>query len=157
MLTPNPQKPATQAKVAAALAPCVADLLDLAGHAKLAHWHVRGPAFISLHELFDALAKTSRKAADRVAERAVFGLGGTVPGTARQVAEESRLDDFPETERSADPLCKALVLGARTVSEGLQEARVTCEELGDVDTANLLQDVALTLEQSAGLVAAHLP
>lgn len=157
MLTPNPQKPATQAKVAAALAPCVADLLDLAGHAKLAHWHVRGPNFIALHELFDDLADVCRAQVDRVAERVVFALGGTVPGTARQVAEESRLDDFPETERGALPLCKALVLGARTASEGLQEARVACEEAGDVDTANLLQDVALAVEQAAGLVAAHLP
>lgn len=155
LLNPNPQKPAVQAKVAAALLPCLADLLDLAGHAKLAHWHVRGPNFIALHGLFDTFADTLRAQADRVAERVVFGLGGAVLGTARQVAEESRLDDFPEAERGADALCLALVAGAREVSAGLQEARGVCEDVGDADTANLLQDIALAVEHTAGLIAAH--
>lgn len=156
MPTANPQKPATQAKVSAALVECLADLLDLAGNAKLAHWHVRGPTFIALHELFDRFNDTLRDQADRVAERVVFALGGTVIGTARQVAEESRLDDFPATERDCAKLCKALVQGARQVSEGLQEARGVCEDVGDADTANLLQDVALQVEQGAGLIGAHL-
>lgn len=156
MLNPNPQKPAAQAKVIAALVPCLADLLDLAGNAKLAHWHIRGPQFIALHKLFDEFHDTLREQADRVAERVAFALGGAVLGTARQVAEESRLDDFPEAERGADALCKALVSGAREVSEGLQEARGACEGAGDDVTANLLQDVAAVIEQAAGLIAAHL-
>lgn len=156
MMNPNPQKPAAQSKVIAALVPCLADLLDLAGNAKLAHWHVRGPCFIALHELFDTFAETCRTQADRIAERVTLDLGGTVLGTARQVAEESRLVDFPIGERGADALCEALVNGAREVSEGLQEARGTCETVGDADTANLIQDIALAIEHGAGLIAAHL-
>jgi starvation-inducible DNA-binding protein len=156
VINPNPQKAAAQAKVIAALVPCLADLLDLAGNAKLAHWHVRGPTFIALHKLFDDFTGTLRDQADRIAERAVFSLGGQVLGTARQVAEETRLDDFPVEERGADALCKALVDEAREVSAGLQEARGVCEDVGDVDTANLLQDVALQVEQGGGLIAAHL-
>lgn len=156
MLSPNPQKPAAQAKVVAALVECLADLLDLAGNAKLAHWHVRGPNFIALHKLFDEYADTLRDQADRIAERVVFALGGAVIGTARQIAEESRVDDFPADERDANALCMALVMGARQVSEGLQEARGVCEDAGDVVTANLLQDIALLVEQGAGLIGAHL-
>lgn len=156
LLNPNPQKPTAQAKVVAALLSCLADLLDLAGNAKLAHWHVRGPQFIALHQLFDGFVDTCRAQADRLAERITLGLGGAVLGTARQVAEESRLDDFPTAERGAEALCKALVSCARDASAGIQEARGICEDVGDADTANLLQDVALNLEHGAGLIAAHL-
>ena len=154
MINPNPQKPAAQAKVIAALAPCVADLLDLAGNAKLAHWHIRGPLFLPLHAVFDTFAATCREQADRLAERVVLDMAGTILGTARQVAEESRLDDFPESERGADALCVAIVKGARDVSEGLAEAREACEKVGDDVTANMLQDVAATIEHGAGLIAA---
>lgn len=156
MINPNPQKPAAQSEVIVALRPCLADLLDLAGNAKLAHWHIRGPQFIALHKLFDDFADTLRAQADRIAERVVLDMGGTVLGTAKQVYEESRPDDFPAEERGGEALCTALVNGAREASAGLQEARGVCEEVGDADTANLLQDVALAVEHGAGLIAAHL-
>ena len=155
MLNPNPQKPAAQAKVIAALVPCLADLLDLAGNAKLAHWHVRGPQFIALHGLFGDFAAALHAQADRIAERVTLALGGAVLGTARQVAEESRLDDFPAEERGGEALCKALVDGVREVSAGLGEACDACAAAGDEVTANMLQDVAAAVEQSAGLIAAH--
>jgi starvation-inducible DNA-binding protein len=156
MINPNPQKPAAQAKVIAALLPCLADMLDLAGNAKLAHWHVRGPQFIALHELFGTFSATLHAQVDRIAERVTLAMGGAVLGTARQVAEESRLDDFPADERGADALCKALVDGARDLSDGLGEACDACMAAGDEVTANLLQDIAATVEQGAGLIAAHL-
>lgn len=155
MLNPNPQKPGAQAKVIAALLPCLADLLDLAGNAKLAHWHIRGPQFTPLHERFGALSALCHGHADTIAERVTLAMGGTVIGTAKQVAEESRLDDYPETERGADALIVYLVTAARDVSAGLQEARGVCEDVGDADTANILQDVAASVEHCAGLIAAH--
>src|SRR6266568_151409 len=35
----------------------LADVIDLGLQAKQAHWNVKGPHFIGLHELFDKLAK----------------------------------------------------------------------------------------------------
>jgi len=157
MLNPNPQKPATQAKAIAALKPCLVDLLDLAASAKLASWHVRGPLFLVLRKLFSEFSATCCEQADRVAERCVLALGGTVLGTARQIAEESSLDDFPAEERDAAALCAVLTAMTRETSAGIQAARDACTELGDVDTAKMLQGVALAIEHGAGLIAAHVP
>jgi Ferritin-like domain len=54
----------------------LADALDLALQAKQAHWNVKGPSFIALHELFDSVVEEIVEHADDLAERAVE-LGGT--------------------------------------------------------------------------------
>src|SRR4051812_30554474 len=43
-------------KLIALLNQHLADTFDLYGHAKHAHWNVKGPQFHQLHELFDDLA-----------------------------------------------------------------------------------------------------
>ena len=37
----------------------LADSIDLQTQAKQAHWNVKGPGFIALHELFDKIAEES--------------------------------------------------------------------------------------------------
>ena len=53
----------------------LADAIDLSSQMKQAHWNVKGPSFIALHELFDI---------DDIAER-ISALGGTARGTAALV------------------------------------------------------------------------
>src|SRR5712691_12177910 len=72
----------------------LADGLDLGLQAKQAHWNVKGPNFIALHELFDAVVDELFEHADDLAERAVE-LGGTAFGTARTAAKTSRLPEYP--------------------------------------------------------------
>jgi hypothetical protein len=64
----------------------LADALDLALQAKQAHWNVKGPNLIALHELFDEVV-------DELFERAVE-LGGTAFGTARIAAKTPRLPGY---------------------------------------------------------------
>src|SRR5918996_5012906 len=71
----------------------LADTLDLALQAKQAHWNVKGPSFIALHELFDEVVDGVFAHADDLAERAVE-LGGTAFGTARIAAKTSRLPEY---------------------------------------------------------------
>jgi hypothetical protein len=47
------------------------DALDLGLQAKQAHWNVKGPNFIGLHELFDKVAEELEGFTDDIAERAV--------------------------------------------------------------------------------------
>src|SRR5882672_6903694 len=72
----------------------LADVLDLGLQAKQAHWNVKGPNFIALHELFDKVADELEEFTDDVAERAVE-LGGTAQGTVQVVSKRSRLSAYP--------------------------------------------------------------
>ena len=58
----------------------LADLVDLQMQLKQAHWNVKGPHFIRLHELFDKVAEELEELTDDMAERAVE-LGGLALGT----------------------------------------------------------------------------
>ncbi len=72
----------------------LADAIDLKTQAKQAHWNVKGSHFIGLHELFDQVATAVEADVDLIAER-VTALGGTAMGTARVVARESTLSEYP--------------------------------------------------------------
>ena len=58
----------------------LAAAIDLQLPAKQAHWNVKGPNFVGLHELFDKVAGEALEYTDLIAERAV-ALGGTAEGT----------------------------------------------------------------------------
>src|SRR5450759_2757717 len=71
----------------------LADAIDLQTQCKQAHWNVKGPDFIALHELFDKLNEVVEEYVDEIAERAVQ-LGGMADGTARSVAKRSTLTEY---------------------------------------------------------------
>src|SRR5262245_13045747 len=60
----------------------LADLVDLQMQLKQAHWNVKGPNFIGLHELFDKITEEVEDYVDMVAER-IVQLGGIALGTVR--------------------------------------------------------------------------
>ena len=53
----------------------LADIVDLQMQLKQAHWNVKGPHFIGLHELFDKIAEEVESYVDLTAER-IVQLGG---------------------------------------------------------------------------------
>src|ERR1700749_4207170 len=55
---------------------------DLQMQMKQAHWNVKGPSFIGLHELFDKVDEAVEDYVDMIAER-IVQLGGIAEGTAR--------------------------------------------------------------------------
>src|SRR5271167_3779805 len=86
-------------KVVALLNQALADILDLGLQTKQAHWNVKGPHFIGLHELFDRAAEELEEFIDSIAERAVE-LGGVALGTIQIVAKHSRLPAYPLDQAS---------------------------------------------------------
>jgi len=72
----------TRAKVIELLNARLADAIDLGAQTKHAHWNVKGPSFIALHELFDKVAENLAEQTDSLAER-VTALGGTAHGISR--------------------------------------------------------------------------
>src|SRR5262245_41166060 len=82
--TKNDLSEGTRVKAVALLNARLADCTDLRTQAKQAHWNVKGPNFIALHELFDKINEEVGDYVDEIAERAVQ-LGGVAEGTAGMV------------------------------------------------------------------------
>ena len=92
--TQNDLPKKVRSKVIELLNQNLSDVLDLGLQAKQAHWNVKGPHFIGLHELFDKVAEGLEEFTDDIAERAVE-LGGVALGTIQIVTKHSRLDAYP--------------------------------------------------------------
>src|ERR1019366_4660207 len=72
----------------------LASAVDLQMQMKQAHWNVKGPSFIGLHELFDKVDESVESYVDKIAER-IVQLGGIAEGTVRVSAARSLLEEYP--------------------------------------------------------------
>ena len=132
----------------------LADALDLQTQLKQAHWNVKGPHFIGLHELFDKIAEDVEGYVDMIAERAVQ-LGGIAQGTVRAAASRSRLEEYPLEIADGSLHVEAV---ARALSTFGREARVTIDEtdaLEDADTADLFTEISRGIDKWLWFVEAH--
>ncbi len=100
--TKNDLPEAMRVKVIEILNARLADCIDLQTQTKQAHWNVKGPHFIGLHELFDQINEAVEDYVDGIAERAVQ-LGGVAEGTARAVAKRSSLPEYPAKAMDGHP------------------------------------------------------
>jgi starvation-inducible DNA-binding protein len=132
----------------------LASAVDLQLQMKQAHWNVKGPSFIGLHELFDKVAEAVAGYVDQIAER-VVQLGGVAEGTVRMAAAKTRLTEYsPEI---SDGLAHVESV-ARALSTFGQEARDTiyeADELEDADTADLFTEVSRGIDKWLWFVEAH--
>src|SRR3954447_21614509 len=106
----------------------LADAIDLQAQLKQAHWNVKGPHFIGLHELFDKIAEKVQSYVDTIAER-VVQLGGIAEGTIRMSAARSRLAEYPLSLGDGSAHVEAV---ARALSTFGREARTTIDEAGSL-------------------------
>ena len=144
----------TRAELIAAINQRLADAIDLQAQMKQAHWNVKGPHFIGLHELFDKIAEEVEPYVDMIAERAVQ-LGGIAEGTVRVAASRSRLDEYPLGIADGSAHVEAV---ARALSTFGREARMTIEEtsaLSDADTADIFTEVSRGIDKWLWFVEAH--
>lgn len=132
----------------------LADAIDLELQAKQAHWNVKGPNFIGLHELFDQVAAAAAKYKDEIAERAVM-LGGVAVGTSQAVVERTTLPPYPveaqEWHSHVDCMSSALAKFGNALRQGIEDA----DELEDAVTADLLTEIAHEIDKYMWFVEAH--
>ena len=133
----------------------LADVLDLGLQAKQAHWNVKGPHFIGLHDLFDKVAEELEEFGDDIAERAVE-LGGVALGTIQLVSKKSRLSAYPLELTSGQKHVAALSGALAKFGTTTRAAIDTAAKAGDPDTADLFTEVSRGVDKVLWFVEAHL-
>ena len=133
----------------------LADLIDLGLQAKQAHWNVKGPTFIALHELFDSVAEEIEVFVDDVAER-VVALGGIAEGTIGIVGKRTKLAAYPPNITSGRDHVEALSTALATVGKAVRADIDRATELGDADTADLFTGISRDIDKKLWFVEAHL-
>jgi starvation-inducible DNA-binding protein len=153
--TKNDLSEVTRTKVVELLNARLADAIDLQTQTKQAHWNVKGPNFIALHELFDEINEAIADYVDDLAERAVQ-LGGVAEGTARMAAKRSSLREYPSSAvdgpSQVDALSSALAAFGKSVRKAIESAN----EFGDLDTADLFTEISRGIDKWLWFVEAHL-
>ncbi|HUI38391.1 MAG TPA: DNA starvation/stationary phase protection protein Dps [Thermoplasmata archaeon] len=132
----------------------LADAGDLQSQMKQAHWNVKGPNFIALHELFDKVNEDVEGYVDDLAER-VVQLGGVAHGTARQVATRSTLAEYPDV-RDGHRHVEAVSDALAAFGKGVRAAIDVADRAGDKDTADLFTEISRGVDKWLWFVEAHL-
>jgi starvation-inducible DNA-binding protein len=133
----------------------LASSLDLKTQVKQAHWNVKGPQFIQLHELFDTMATEMEDFVDTVAER-VTALGGTAYGTARMAVAASILPEYPSDIRDGQDHVKALANRYAAYAKLVRENIGKTDDLGDADTADLFTGISRAIDKTLWFLESHL-
>ncbi len=145
----------TRKSMVALLNARLADAIDLRLALKQAHWNVKGPNFISLHEMFDEMHGRMITFVDDIAERAV-SLGGQALGTTQNVAQSSKLDAYPPEIVDERAHIEALADRVATLAKLTRQAIDAADEAGDKDTADLFTGVSKQLDMDLWFLEAHL-
>lgn len=142
-------------KVIPVLQARLTDVIDLFTQTKHAHWNVKGPNFIALHELFDDIAEILEGHADLIAER-ITALGGRADGTVRVAAAQSKIKEYPLELAAGLDHVKALAERLAAFGKSVREAIATTAEAGDADTSDLFTEVSRSVDKQLWFLEAHL-
>lgn len=152
--TRNNLPESSRAQVAELLNRRLADAVDLQTQCKQAHWNVKGPSFIALHKLFDEIHESITEYSDLIAER-IVSLGGQARGTAREVAEQSELDEYPTTISAGEDHVKSLSAALAAFGSRMRFAIAETDELEDAVSADLCTEIARGTDKWLWFVEAH--
>lgn len=132
----------------------LADAVDLATQMKQAHWNVKGPNFIALHEMFDMIHGEVLVHVDDLAER-VTALGGIAEGTAAAAVSKSTLPAYPLDAVSGADHVEAVSASLAAFGKGVRAAIEEAAEIGDADTEDLFTGVSRAIDKNLWFVEAH--
>src|SRR4051812_24138132 len=124
----------------------LADALDLSLAVKQAHWNLKGPTFIAVHELLDLVRANLDTHTDTVAER-VAQLDGVALGTAQTVNDGTALPAYPTDIRKVSDHLEALVARYGALSKSVREAIDAADEAGDAGTADIFTAFSRDLDK----------
>lgn len=132
----------------------LATAIDVQMQMKQAHWNVKGPNFIGLHQLFDKAYAEIEEYVDMIAER-IVQFGGIAHGTVRDSAAKTRIPDYPFA--IADGLAHVEAV-ARALSGFGAEVRTMIDEATELDepgTVDLFTQISRGVDKMLWFVEAH--
>jgi starvation-inducible DNA-binding protein len=133
----------------------LADLIDLQLQTKQAHWNVKGPNFIAIHELFDDIAGEIEEHVDAVAER-ITAFGGTAEGTLAAVGKRTSLAPYPLNISSSRDHLDALATAVSKAGKAIRAAIDQSDEIGDKGTSDLFTGISRDLDKKLWFLESHL-
>ena len=133
----------------------LADALDLSLAVKQAHWNLKGPTFIAVHELLDMLRAHLDVHSDTVAER-VMQLDGVALGTTQVVGDKTALPAYPTDLKKVADHVGALVDRYAALAKSVREAIDTADDAGDAGTADIFTAFSRDLDKDLWFLKSHL-
>ena len=133
----------------------LADAIDLQTQVKQAHWNVKGPQFIALHELFDKISDLVLEQIDDIAER-VTCLGGIAEGSVAVAAKRSKLKNYPLNITAGKDHLFYLSTQLSVYGKAMRAAIDESDKLGDADTADLFTQISRAVDKYLWFLEAHL-
>ncbi len=152
--TENDLTPGRRIHLNALLNQRLACAVDLQMQMKQAHWNVKGPSFIGLHQLFDEVAGAVTGYVDQIAER-VVQLGGVAEGTVRLSAARTRLIEYSPDISDALAHVEGVARALSTFGQAARSTINEAEELDDADTADLFTEISRGIDKWLWFVEAH--
>lgn len=132
----------------------LADGIDLALAVKQAHWNLKGPQFIGIHEMLDGFRTELDDLNDKVAERAVQ-LGATAFGSTQAVAEKTKLPAYPTGIYAIADHVAALIDSYAAYANAVRENIDETDEAGDPGTADLFTEISRAVDKQLWFLEAH--
>lgn len=133
---------------------CLTDGLSLSLALKQAHWNLKGPNFIAIHELLDGVKTRLDPNIDDMAER-IQQLDGTAVGTAEEVARATSLPPYPTDLTASEDHLREVADRLRGYGERVRKAIDAVDEAGDADSADILTAASRQADKDLWFIEAH--